>query len=110
MTNYVLFRKTTPHYAHHALDGLYKPGYAYQKIGIILSDLRPDSHQLPDIFEGELDPRLLKLLPTVEKLNKKMGRDTVRFAMQGFKHPWKMKQLWLSKSYTTRWKDIIIVK
>ncbi len=98
------------HYAYQSLDSIYKPGYAYQKIGIIFSDLRPDSHQTPDIFEGELDPRLLRLLPTLEQVNKKLGRDTVRFAVQGFKHSWKMKQRWLSKCYTTRWKDIIIVK
>lgn len=98
------------HYAHQALDSLYKPGYAYQKVGVILSDLQPDSHHVPDLFEGELDPRLLKLLPVVEQVNNKLGRDTVRFAIQGFNHHWKMKQRWLSKRYTTRWQDIIIAK
>lgn len=98
------------HYATLALDSLYRPGYAYQKIGIILSNLQPDTQHVPDLFEGELDPRLLKLLPTVERLNQKLGRDKVRFASQGFRHPWKMKQRWLSKCYTTRWKDIIIAK
>jgi DNA polymerase V len=98
------------HYAHVGLTAIYKPGYAYQKVGLILSALQPDSHQTPDLFDGELDPRLLKLLPTVEQLNRKMGRDKVRFAAQGFRHPWKMKQRWLSRCYTTRWKDIIIAK
>lgn len=98
------------HYAHQALDCIYKPGYAYQKVGVILSDLQPDSHHVPDLFEGELDPRLLKLLPIVEQLNNKLGRDTVRFAIQGYNHHWKMKQRWLSKCYTTRWQDIIISK
>lgn len=98
------------HYAVEALDSIYKPGYAYQKVGLILSALQPDSHQTPDLFEGELDPRLLKLLPSVEQLNQKLGRDKVRFASQGFDHAWKMKQRWLSPCYTTRWKDIIITR
>lgn len=98
------------HYALLALDSLYKSGYAYQKVGLILSSLQPDSQQTPDLFEGELDPRLIKLLPTVERLNQKLGRDKVRFASQGFCHHWKMKQRWLSRCYTTRWKDIIITK
>ena len=98
------------HYALIALDNIYKPGYAYQKVGLILSALQPDTHQTPDLFEGELDPRLLKLLPTVERLNQKLGRDKVRFAAQGFNHQWKMKQRWLSPCYTTRWKDIIITQ
>lgn len=98
------------YYAIKALDSIYKPGYAYQKVGLILSALQPDIHQAPDIFEGELDPRLLRLLPTVERLNHKLGRDKVRFAAQGFDHQWKMKQRWLSPCYTTRWKDIITTK
>ncbi|ADB42797.1 Y-family DNA polymerase [Spirosoma linguale] len=98
------------HYAIKALDSIYKSGYAYQKVGLILSALQPDTHQTPDVFEGELDPRLLKLLPTVERLNSKLGRDKVRFAAQGFNHLWKMKQRWLSPCYTTHWKDIIITK
>ncbi|MGF7219172.1 hypothetical protein GGR92_005354 [Spirosoma lacussanchae] len=98
------------HYAIKALDSIYKPGYAYQKVGLILSALQPDTHQTPDAFEGELDPRLLKLLPTVERLNSRLGRDKVRFAAQGFNHHWKMKQRCLSSCYTTRWSDIIITK
>lgn len=98
------------HFAVEALNSIYKPGYAYQKVGLMLSALQPDSHQTPDLFEGELDPRLLKLLPAVEKLNQKWGRDKVRFASQGFKHPWRMKQRWLSPCYTTRWKDILTTK
>ena len=98
------------HYALKALDAIYKPGYCYQKVGLMLSGLQPDTYQTPDIFEGELDPRLLKLQPTVERLNQKFGREKIRFAAQGFDHSWKMKQRWLSPCYTTRWKDIIITK
>ena len=98
------------HYANIALDQIYKPGYAYQKVGLILSALQPDTIQTPDLFEGELDPRLLKLVPTLERLNQKLGRDRVRFASQGFDHPWKMKQRYLSPCYTTRWEDILITK
>lgn len=58
------------HYATLGLDSIYKPGYAYKKVGLRLSALQPDSHQTPDLFEGELDPRLTRLLPTVERINR----------------------------------------
>ncbi|RYY06458.1 MAG: DUF4113 domain-containing protein, partial [Sphingobacteriaceae bacterium] len=38
------------------------------------------------------------------------GRDTVRSAQQGFNQDWKMKQENLSRKYTTRLSDIIIIK
>lgn len=95
------------YHAHLALDSVYKPGYNYQKVGIILSALSPESHQATDLFEGELDPRLLKLANVMDKVNKRYGRSRLRFAIQDYKTEWGQNQKWMSPCYTTRWTDIL---
>ena len=95
------------HYAAAALDRIFRFGYAYQKVGIILSDFVPDNFRQPGLFTNVADERLLKLSRVMDRINTRHGRDRVRVAGQGFSPTWPMKQQWLSPCYTTRWKDIL---
>jgi len=96
-------------YALAALDCIYKPGYRYQKVGVILNDLVDDTFRQECLFTSEPDPKLGRLAQIVDQLNYRHGRDKVRLAAQGYSPAWKMKQQWLSPCYTTRWKDILRV-
>ncbi|GAA4461795.1 Y-family DNA polymerase [Nibrella saemangeumensis] len=98
------------HYAGAALESIYQEGYEFQKVGVILSDFTPENHRQPGLYSGSLDERLVKLSGVMDKLNTRHGRDKVRLAAQGFCPTWQMKQQWLSPCYTTRWKDILVVK
>ena len=95
------------HYAAAALNSIYRFGYAYQKVGVILSDFVPDSFQQPGLFTDVADERLATLSQVMDKINTRYGRDRVRVAGQGFSPTWHMKQQWLSPCYTTLWKDIL---
>jgi DNA polymerase V len=97
-------------YALAALKSIYQFGYAYQKVGIILSELVPDSHRQPSFFCDARDERLVKLYQTVDLLNHRHGLNKVRLAAQGYDPTWRTKQQWVSPCYTTRWKDILVVK
>ncbi|MBO0936454.1 Y-family DNA polymerase [Fibrella sp. HMF5335] len=97
-------------YASAALKSVYRFGYAYQKVGIILSNLVPDNHRQLALFSDSLDERLVKLHQVTDRLNHRYGRDKVRFAAQGYDPTWKIKQQWVSPHYTTQWKDILAVK
>jgi DNA polymerase V len=46
----------------------------------------------------------------IDDLNNRYGRGTVRMAAEGFERKWIMKQEFLSKQYTTNWKDIVVTK
>lgn len=94
-------------YAAAALDRIFRFGYAYQKVGFILSDFAPDEVREPGLFTELPDERFAKLNTVMDKLNHRYGRDRVRLAAQGYNPTWKMKQQWLSPCYTTRWKDIL---
>lgn len=97
-------------YALAASKSIYQFGYAYQKVGIMLSNLVPDTHRQESLFCDTRDERLIKLHQVVDRLNHRHGRDKVRLAAQGYDPTWKTKQQWVSPCYTTRWKDILVVQ
>lgn len=98
------------HYATAALESIYRFGYCYQKVGVILSDFVPEDFRQPDLFTQLPDERFATLSKIADKLNTRFGRDRVRVAGQGYDPTWKMKQGFLSPCYTTRWSDILVVK
>jgi DNA polymerase V len=51
-----------------------------------------------------------KLMSTLDAINAKMGKSTLRLASQGFNAPWKMRQDNKSPHYTTQWSDIVVAQ
>ena len=97
------------HYA--AINGLkriYKPGN-YVKAGVVVMQLIAQEQKQFNLFEEE-DPRHDKLMQTIDFLNTKIGNRKIRIANQDLVRTWKMKQNFLSPSFTTNIKDIIQVK
>lgn len=99
----------------HSLDCLqhiYKEGFYYKKCGVMLTDLtNKQVHQL-DLF-SEILPQTkentIRLMNTIEAINKKYGSQTMHLAAEGMKKPWSMKQKIKTPCYTTRWADIPVV-
>ncbi|MGZ8271564.1 MAG: DUF4113 domain-containing protein [Methylophilus sp.] len=48
-------------------------------------------------------------MQAMDAINKKMGRETVKLASEGFTMSWKMKQDNKSPSYTTNWDQLMII-
>lgn len=99
-----------------ALKGLrriYKKGFRYQKVGVELSDIRPEDQVQTSLFEVHQDDhakKMTKALNIIDQLNKSYGKDTIRYAAMGYEKSWYMRQNFLSRKYTTRMADVIIVK
>jgi len=98
------------HYAQAALKAIFRFGYFYQKVGVLLSGLVPTDHRQPGLFTDLPDERLAKLSAAVDRVNQRHGRDRVRLAAQGYDRTWAMRQEWLSRRYTTRWGEILFAK
>ena len=96
--------------AHRLLRALYKPGTLYKKAGVVLTNLVPASQVEPDLFEPASNPKRERLMMVVDQLNRRHGRDTVRFAAVGTMKPWKHRTDRKSPSYTTRWKELPVVQ
>jgi len=79
----------------------------YKKAGIIVSEITPaDNFQL-GLFNSE-NPKHIELMQTIDFVNKRYG-NVVKFGRNDLKKRWKMKQLKVSKRYTTNWDEILEV-
>ncbi len=98
--------------ASRALARLFRPGLRYKKAGVMALDLRPaGTAQLSLLAETPPDdPRAARLMATVDRLNARLGRDTLRFAATLARDPaWKMRQLRRSRRFTTAWDELLTV-
>lgn len=98
-------------YGLAALESIYREGYNFQKVGIILTDLVNWDHRQFSLFEDQPDERWKRVYSAVDHINQRFGRGRVRLASQGFEESvWLMKQNFRSPCYTTRWSDILKVR
>lgn len=98
---------TISKYAIHALKLIFKEGYHYKKLGVIVMGITPNSNRQLNLFTSE-DPKHIKLMQTMDLINKK-HYDSLRIGSQDLGKKWKMKQDRLSPAYSTNWNDILIV-
>lgn len=90
---------------------MYRKGYRYKKGGVGLLDLtHGDIHQA-DLFSG-VDPRSVKLMETMDKVNAKFGRGSMMMAqtMRRGGAKWAVKRENLSPAYTQKWSDVLRVR
>jgi DNA polymerase V len=103
----------TPYLIKRAVEGLkviYREGYLYKRVGVMLTDIRDKSDGTLNLFSQESRKKEIEIINQVDRINRLNGRDTVRSAQQGFHNEWKMRQEHLSPRYTTRLSDIIEIK
>lgn len=94
--------------AQIVLKSILKEGINYKKSGIIVGAITPaDSHQFK-LFGGE-NPKHVDLMKVIDKTNKKIGGQIIRFGNNAIGKRWKMRQEHLSKRYTTNWNELLEV-
>lgn len=89
-------------HAMRGLDLIFRPGYLYQKAGVIVMDLVPQEEIQLGLFEAQPAGNKRKLMESIDRLNQSFGRDLVRFATHDYGKKWHLKQTNLSQAYTTR--------
>lgn len=76
----------------------------------MLGELVPAKGVQTDLFsQVQLTPKSNRLMLAMDTINKKMGKESIKLASEGFTRPWKMKQENKSPSYTTKWEGVITV-
>lgn len=92
------------------LKHIYKPNYNYAKAGVMLGELVPAEGAQTDMFSRvQTTFKSDALMAAMDKINRKMGKESIKLASEGFKRPWKMRQQNKSPSYTTHWGDLPLV-
>jgi len=94
-------------FALWGLRQIYKANYNYAKAGVMLGEIVPIEGVQTDLFsQMQASPKSSALMSTMDSINRKMGKESIKLASEGFKRPWKMKQGNKSPSYTTKWEDV----
>jgi DNA polymerase V len=89
-------------YAVNALEQIYAPGYNYQKAGVVVMDLVPETQIQYGLFDTRDRKKEKALMKALDSTNKAFGKDVVRFGVRGYENAWKLRQENLSPCYTTR--------
>jgi DNA polymerase V len=77
----------------------------------MLSELVPISGAQIDMFtKTETSLKSDALMKAMDSINRKMGKESIKLASEGFKRPWKMRQENKSPSYTTDWEQVVSVR
>ena len=94
---------------------VFKPDTKYKKAAVMLTGIVPQSEVQMDLFDPELyTQKQYRLMDCLDKINTRHGRNTAAFAATGLHREnqheasWQMNQNYLSKRYTTEWKDIMV--
>ncbi|MHB8744788.1 MAG: DinB/UmuC family translesion DNA polymerase, partial [Sulfuricaulis sp.] len=95
---------------HRGLETIFRSGYRYVKAGVMLLDLHDAVIEQKSFWDA---PRIreesIALMRTIDKINARMGRNTIGSAVVGRRPSWGRPRRRLSPAYTTRWRDIPVV-
>ncbi len=93
------------------LKSIYKEGYQYKKVGVMISDIQKEEEAELDFFKtAYIDDKHKNIMDVFDKINRINGRNTIFYSSSGTDKKWAMRREFLSKRYTTNWKELPIVK
>ncbi|MBS9993458.1 MULTISPECIES: Y-family DNA polymerase [Vibrio] len=87
---------------------LFCEGVRFYKIGVGLLDLTDGKHEQSDLFNAM--PNDPKLMTVYDSLNQRYGSETLFLGAQGIAQKWDMRREMLTPHYTTKWKDLPVIK
>jgi DNA polymerase V len=95
------------------LTEIFRQGYSYQKCGVQLSNIQPESSpgQI-DVFafaDNNLTRDNRQLMKIVDQINRRFPK-AISMATTGFDKSWKPKSERISQRYTTDWRELVCVK
>ena len=116
---------TIAHEANRHLKRIFREGYAYKKIGVLLLGLAPEGlQQLPLSASSvrrnkngriEIKVKRQRLNEAIEEIASRLGKEAVTLGLMPrkksnpYESPWQLRRDRLSPQYTTRWEDLLLV-
>ena len=93
------------------LRRIYRLGHHYKKTGIFVTELIAEADRQPDFFENtDAIERHRQIDNVVDQLNRKLGKNAIRYGSMGTKANWAMRQEKRSRSFTSRWTELPVAK
>ncbi len=89
------------------LRGIYRPGFAYKKAGVILGPLSPKAGRQQGLLtDTPVGVRGERLMDTIDTLNRRFGRGRLRTGASGTGRSWAMRAGNRTPRYTTHWEEL----
>jgi DNA polymerase V len=96
-------------YAEKGLEQIFREGYLYHKVGIMLTGLVHTDRTQISMFDPEDRVKMATVTDLFDKINKEMGARTIFYAASGIHRPWKTQANLKSPKFTTSWNELLEV-
>ncbi len=96
-------------YAMKGVEQIFREGFQYQKVGVMLAGIVPRDRNQYILFDREDRERLDIINDVIDEINKEMGAWTISFAATGTNRNWKTRADMKSPRYTTNWEELLKV-
>jgi DNA polymerase V len=93
-------------YAMKGVEQIFREGYQYHKVGVMLTGFVPKTHTQMSIFDTVDRVRQDVVTKTVDRINIELGAGSIHYAATGVKREWRTKAEKKSPRYTTNWKEL----
>jgi DNA polymerase V len=97
-----------------ALDGLrqiYRSGYAYQKAGVMLTEIIAATSRPRTLFDDvAAQQKSATLMETLDRINRRMGSGTMQLLGEGVRQNWSTRRGNVSQRYTTEWDELAVAR
>ncbi len=93
-------------YAMKAVQQIFREGFQYHKVGVMLTGFVPNSHTQMSLFDTVDRAKQVAVTKAVDKINMELGAGAIHYAATGVKREWKTKAEKRSPRYTTNWKEL----
>ena len=92
------------------LKKIYRPDIYYQKAGVMLMDLVNTGGQQQDLYSDSAQLiRSTNLMYTMDRINKKYAKGTIKLASEGTDRIWAMRRSFKSPNYTNDWHELPVL-
>lgn len=92
--------------ASQAAGELFRPNVPFHKCGILLMELKERQPEQLHFFTPQQSSESRQLMKSLDTVNQRYGRGTLKLANQGINPSWKMAREKMSPRYTTNWKEL----
>lgn len=92
------------------LEQIYRPGFAFSKAEVLLLDLCQRGEYTDDLFTPTQPEASRQVMAVLDAVNAKWGRGTLRPALVPPTPGWGMKREMMSRSFTTRLDQLLLVR
>ena len=89
------------------LKPVWRDGYRYAKAGVMLSNLEPAVERPKQLFFSLSDSQSKLLMPAMDAINARYGRNTISPLAIGIARPWSARSRRLSRQFTTKLEDVL---